>query len=161
MGNGISNTQVYKTVLDLAKESSERDARVEEFCNSLQKEIKEIKEANKVQTVAYEKLRECFESLARNVQDLANSQKSHDEKFDRLFEKTDGLKHNQKTCSADFEHQKDICDDRFKDLEFKQKEMEKPVKTVSKILAKIGGVILTVVVTAVVTYFLTKLGIKG
>ena len=147
--------------MDLTKESTERDARTETFSTFLQDEIKELKNSNKEVLSFISDLKKCFEDIKLQIHNISSIQKTQDDKLNRLFDKTDELKRAQKKCDTDFEDQKDWCDDRFKGLEDKQKNVEKPVNTVKNILAKIGTVFLTVTVTAIATYFLTKLGIKG
>ena len=161
VANGITNSQLYQMLMDLTKESAERDSRTETFSAFLQDEIKELKNSNKEVLSFISDLKKCFEDIKLQIHNISSIQKTQDDKLNRLFDKTDELKRAQKKCDTGFEDQKDLCDDRFKVLEDKQKNVEKPVNTAKNILAKIGTVILTVTVTAVVTYFLTKLGIKG
>lgn len=161
MSSGITNAQLFNMLMGLTKESAERDARVETLCENLQMEVTELKKANSRQVSMFGEIRDTLANLVQQFKDEVHVQKSQNDKLDRLFEKTDSLKQSQKSCSMDFENQKDVCDDRFKSLETLQKNIEKPVKNVRNILAKIGSVFLTVTATAVATYFLTKLGLKG
>lgn len=136
----MDDGKIYEMIMNLSKESTEHDARVETRMEDFDRRL--------------DKLEKQQEETQQILNATASMLKRVDDKLNNDWGKFQNINHELEQRKAANEKQSKICEDRFRALE------DGPKNFVWSGVKKFVTIFLTVLATALVTYFITKLGLK-
>ena len=132
----MDNDKMMEMFMQLSKESAERDAKVETRLDEIDRRLSKFEAAS-------EETRKTMEENSQNLGRIEDKLTNDDSRIKNLFEKSKGFKDQQA-----------LCDERFKALE------DRPKNLIWKGFVKFASILFSLIATAVATYLITKAGLK-